>query len=169
MNTDQHRSASCVAVVPFYLCSTVFICGSFFSFLVDAPIAFADGPADNSLDQVRRIPKLGVEVSDADRQELTDGLKSLQKKFDQLRGANTALAKGLLPDVLIFHRAVDQALRFQEFFDPKEVTAARGFSSRAISEPTNCWQAMLRGPRKRGSLSEVTFRRSTRRFSLMGW
>ena len=28
--------------------------------------------------------------------------------------------------MLIFHRAVDQALRFQEFFDPKDVAAAKG-------------------------------------------
>ena len=85
----------------------------------------ADGPADNTIDGVRRVPKLGVEVSEADRQELTEGLQSLQAKIEKLKHSNAAIAKELLPDVLIFHRAVDQALRFQEFFDPKEIVAGK--------------------------------------------
>lgn len=93
---------------------------------VGISVGFADGPADNSADQVRRVPKLGVEVPEADRTELTDGLASLQTKIDKLQRAGAGLAKELLPDVLIFHRAVDQALRFQEFFDLKEVAAAKG-------------------------------------------
>ena len=44
----------------------------------------ADGPADNTIDGVRRVPKLGVEVSEADRQELTEGLQSLQAKIEKL-------------------------------------------------------------------------------------
>ena len=84
----------------------------------------ADGPADNT-DQVRRVPKLGVEVPDVDRIELNDGLKSLQTKIDKLKNSNSPLAKELLPDVLIFHRAVEQALQFQEFFDPKEIPVGK--------------------------------------------
>ena len=85
----------------------------------------ADGPADNTNDGVRRVPKLGVEVSEADRQELTEGLQSLQAKIEKLNQSNTVIAKELLPDVFIFHRAVDQALRFQEFFDPKEIAVGK--------------------------------------------
>ncbi len=93
--------------------------------LAMAQVALADGPADNSLDQVRRVPKLGIDVAEADRQELTTGLQALQSKIDQLRASASPLSKSLLPDVLIFHRAVDQALRFQEFFDPKEIGVAK--------------------------------------------
>lgn len=85
----------------------------------------ADGPADNSLDQIRRIPKLGVEVAAADREELTSGLQSLAAKIETLRGSNQAIAKELLPDVMIFHRAVDQALRYQEFFEAKDISSAK--------------------------------------------
>lgn len=105
--------------------SRVFLCVAAF-WIAATSIGIADGPSDNSIDQVRRVPKLGVEVSEADQKELTEGLDSLQKKIDRLRDANTLLTKELLPDVLIFHRAVDQALRFQEFFDPKEITSAKG-------------------------------------------
>jgi pimeloyl-ACP methyl ester carboxylesterase len=81
--------------------------------------AVADGPADNQPDTVRRLPKLGIAVSDADRQELEAGLRQLAERIDRL-GQPT-----LLPDVLIFHRAVDQALRHQEFFDAKEIPVAK--------------------------------------------
>jgi len=57
---------------------------------------------------------------------LTDGLKSLQTKIDKLRDSNQPLAKELLPDVLIYHRAVDQALQYQEFFDPNDIIAGKG-------------------------------------------
>ena len=85
----------------------------------------ADGPADNVPDNVRRVPKLGVEVPDADRTELVARLDRLNASINKLRQTNLALAKELLPDVLIYHRAVDQALRFSEFFDPKEIVVAK--------------------------------------------
>ena len=85
----------------------------------------ADGPTDNVPNNVRRIPKLGVEVPDTDRTELADGLGTLKASISKLHQSNSTLVKELLPDVLIFHRAVDQALRFSEFFDPKEIAAAK--------------------------------------------
>ena len=93
--------------------------------LSGTPFLFADGPADNQVDQVRRIPKLGVEVSETDRLELSEGLKSLQAKLDELSKSSSPLVKILLPDVIIFHRAVDQALRYQEFFDVKEIPVGK--------------------------------------------
>jgi pimeloyl-ACP methyl ester carboxylesterase len=86
---------------------------------------WGDGPADNVPDNVRRIPKLGVDVPDADRQELEQGLKALADQIAKLKSSDAPLAKKLLPDVLIFHRAVDQALRYREFFDVKEIPVAK--------------------------------------------
>lgn len=86
---------------------------------------FADGPADNVPDNVRRIPKLGVDVPEADRQELEQGLKTLAEQITRLKQGDQPLAKKLLPDVLIYHRAVDQALRYREFFDLKEIPVAK--------------------------------------------
>ena len=88
--------------------------------------ACADGPADNVADNVRRIPKLGVDVPDADRMELEQGLKGLAEQIALLKQTDSPLAKKLLPDVLIYHRAVDQALRYREFFDAKEIPVAKG-------------------------------------------
>ncbi len=88
-------------------------------------VLFADGPADNVPDNVRRIPKIGVEVPEADRTVLQDGLTNLHQAITKLRQSDSAMAKERLPDVQIFHRAVDQALRYREFFDVKEVNVAK--------------------------------------------
>lgn len=102
--------------------------------LLATPV-LADGPADNQVDNVRRVPKLGVEVSNADRAELEAGLKSLGEKIAALktmaddepesRRNRTDVIQLAIPDVEIFHRAVDQALRYQEFFDAKEIPVAK--------------------------------------------
>ncbi|MGE0606972.1 MAG: prolyl oligopeptidase family serine peptidase [Pirellulales bacterium] len=86
--------------------------------------ARADGLADNDPANVRRVPKLGVEVPAADRQKLTAGLAELQQSIDRLKSRQDASITALLPDVEIYHRAVHDALVYQEFFDPAEITDA---------------------------------------------
>jgi pimeloyl-ACP methyl ester carboxylesterase len=89
--------------------------------------ALADGPADNVADKVRRIPPPGIVISDANRTELTDAAEKLAKEIGKLRGelkAKPALLE-LLPDVEVYHKAVDWALRYDEFFKTNETQAAR--------------------------------------------
>ncbi len=81
----------------------------------------ADGPADNLPDNVRRIPKLGIEVAPADRKSLEDGLASLQAKLQRLSARKDARTTDLLPDVEVFFKAVHDALTYQEFFAPADV------------------------------------------------
>ena len=92
--------------------------------LLTSSLTLADGPADNQVDNVRRIPKLGVEITADKRAELEAGLKELRVKIDDLRKRNNAKINELLPDIEIFHKAVNDALVYQEFFDPKEVEYA---------------------------------------------
>src|SRR5687768_7931225 len=82
--------------------------------------AGADGPQDNLADQVRRIPKLGIEVPPEQRTELEQRLASLEAALGSLRQKQDATPRSLLPDVLIYHKSVNDALRYQEFFDAKE-------------------------------------------------
>ncbi len=89
---------------------------------IPAP-AVADGPQDNLVENVRPIPKPGVEIPEEVRVDLTQRLAELGERIERLRSMDHAAS--LLPDVEIFHRAVDQSLRFQEFFDPKEFTLAK--------------------------------------------
>ena len=76
---------------------------------------------------VNPIPPPGVPVPDGDRAELTKGVAALGKEIDSLRGILKARPEMLvlLPDVMIFHKAVDWALRYDEFFDPKHIDAAK--------------------------------------------
>src|SRR5262245_61534921 len=78
----------------------------------------ADGPGDNLPDNVRRVPPPGLKISPADRAELEAGAAALGKEIDALRTelkSKPALLD-LLPDVQIYHKAVDWALRYDEFF-----------------------------------------------------
>ena len=95
------------------------------SCLVLVAAALADGPADNKPENVRRVPKLGVEVSPADRQALEAGLARLAGAIDQIRAKNDPKLAPLLPDVQVFHKAANDALKYQEFFDPKDIPKAK--------------------------------------------
>ena len=82
-------------------------------------LAFADGAADNKVESVRRIPPPGVPVPDDVRIALTKETQRLGEAIGQanLEGSRKA-------DVLIFHKAVDWALRFDEFFNANQFTVA---------------------------------------------
>ncbi|HEY1380716.1 MAG TPA: prolyl oligopeptidase family serine peptidase [Gemmataceae bacterium] len=95
--------------------------------LLFAALALADGPGDNVPDKVRRIPPPGIAVPDNVHTELRASCDELAKAIDGLRkslaGKPDLLA--LLPDVEVYHKAVDWALRYNEFHAKKEFAAAR--------------------------------------------
>ncbi|HEX4131762.1 MAG TPA: prolyl oligopeptidase family serine peptidase [Pirellulales bacterium] len=90
-------------------------------------VARADGPKDNLPGEVRPIPPVGVEVSEADRAELEQGLHKLQEKIEQLRkrGQKEAKIAALVPDVEVFARAVHGALTYREFFVAGDVAKGK--------------------------------------------
>jgi dienelactone hydrolase len=88
-------------------------------------LARADGPADNQADKVRRVPALGIELSESDRQELSQQLDSLRAAIDDLAKKNDPRTRELLPDVQIFHRVVHDALVYREFLTDKEPAIGR--------------------------------------------
>jgi dienelactone hydrolase len=90
-------------------------------------LAFADGPGDNLVDKVRRVPPPGITVSDAVRSELEEGAALLGQQIDALRDelkSKPALLE-LLPDAQIYHNAVRYALAYGEFFKSNEIQTAR--------------------------------------------
>lgn len=94
-----------------------------FSFVITAIVIglFLALPA---LAAEKLVPPKGVAIPEADRAELEKGAAELGKLVESLRtrGGTTA---ALLPDVQIFHKAVDWALRYDEFLDVKQVAVAR--------------------------------------------
>src|SRR6266699_5037581 len=77
--------------------------------------ARADGPGDNVPGSVRPVPPPGVEVPKADRVELEQGVAALGEQLKQLAGRKDSHTAGLLPDVQVFHKAVHDALVYNEF------------------------------------------------------
>jgi pimeloyl-ACP methyl ester carboxylesterase len=90
-------------------------------------IVFADGPSDNQAEKVRPVPPPGMEIPVKEAEELG----TLRDRFArEIEAAKKQLASrpaqlDLLPDVEIFHKAVDWALRFKEFYEPRELAFAR--------------------------------------------
>ena len=75
----------------------------------------------------RRLPPAGVAIPEKDRTELTAGAAALGAEIDDLRSELKSKPEllALLPDVEIFHKAVDWALRYDEFFNVKQTATAR--------------------------------------------
>jgi hypothetical protein len=126
-----------------------------------AAAAVADGERDNQVDNVRRIPPDGVKVPEADRGELTAGLEALGKEIDALRTElkGKPLAS-LLPDVQIFYKSVDWALRYNEIFNLKEIPVAKKHlkigmdRARQLHEGTPTWTT-TKGGSARGYISKI--------------
>jgi len=97
------------------------------SCLVGTSLAHADGPADNVPDKVRRVPPPGISIPEADRTELQAGADELGRAISALRTELKGKLRllELAPDVEIYHKAVQWALRYDEFFKTNEVKTAR--------------------------------------------
>src|SRR5436305_33288 len=87
----------------------------------------ATGQGTNPQDKVQRIPPAGKTVPDDVRKELQTGADDLARSIDELRTAlkGQPALLDLLPDVQVYHKAVDWALRYDEFFDAREFATAR--------------------------------------------
>ena len=92
-----------------------------------------------------RLPPAGIEVPAAARAELTAAAAALAADLAQLRAELVEPSRKelleLTPDAEIFHKAVDWALRYDEFFDLKQVAAAH----RALATGRERVAALRRG------------------------
>ncbi|MHC4879900.1 MAG: prolyl oligopeptidase family serine peptidase [Planctomycetota bacterium] len=94
--------------------------------LLAVPVpCLADGPKDNHPESVRPVPPVGVELSDADRSELENGLKQLDASLAELRAKKDARTATLLPDVEIFARAIRHGVQYRELFSQRDVDSAK--------------------------------------------
>jgi hypothetical protein len=79
-------------------------------------------------ENVPQIPPPGITVPDTDRTELISGTEALGKEIEALRQdlkAKPALLR-FLPDVQIFYNAVHYPLKYNEFYNVKEIDVAKG-------------------------------------------
>ena len=81
----------------------------------------------------QRLMSPGLPVPSAVRSELERGLKVLGRKIDALQKDPTQIILELLPDVIIFHKAVDVALRYDEFIRASEFEIAESLLAEGMA------------------------------------
>jgi hypothetical protein len=119
--------------------------------------ALADGPADNVPEKVRAVPPPGIVVPPADRTALEQGLADLSRDIDGLRSSPRA---DLLPDVIIYQKAVAYALQNGEFFNPRDVDRAKVLIQHGRERAAQLAQGQAPwlhqpGPSARGYVSKI--------------
>jgi dienelactone hydrolase len=109
-----------------------------------------------TLQQGKQIPPPGVPIPAADRTELEAGVKQLGAEIEALKAKHA----DLLPDVQIYHKAVDWALRFDEFHNVKEVGPAKDLlkigleRAKQLADGKPAWTAAT-GLLARGYVSKI--------------
>ena len=107
--------------------------------------AYADGPRDNDPSTVRQVPPAGVEVSAEWQEKIMPAMDELAAEIEAIRKTKDARRIALLPDVIIFHRAVKDAITYNEFFKagdiPKAVQLLKAGMerARALKEGDSPW------------------------------
>jgi dienelactone hydrolase len=101
-----------------------------FAFIVYCNSAFSQQLAIN---KVKRIPPDGVELGDNDREELGTYLRELGKNIETLKQKQDPFITGLLPDVMIYYKAVDYALKYNEFFSARDVVSGKKLLQEGLS------------------------------------
>ncbi len=123
--------------------------------------ARADGPADNVTEKVRPVPAPGVQVPAADLEELNGGLTSLGKLLDDLAKRKDPVAQRHLPDIRIFHKAVSDAIKYNEFFAVGDIAKAKNLlkvgiaRAELLSAGDTSWTTPTNGLTVRGYVSKI--------------
>ncbi len=119
VNRYEHRSPSLSLILVLIL---VFV-----SVQTPTRSLLADGPSDNSSETVRRVPPVGIAISESIRQELSAEAKMLEANLAEarLRWSRNPHQLRHWADIAIFGKSVDWALRYQEIFKTNEMDSAR--------------------------------------------
>jgi dienelactone hydrolase len=131
-----------------------------FALVLSAGAAWADGVGDNNVEKVRPVPPPGIPVPDEVRKDLQAGIDALGKEIEGLQKSLKGPLAELVPDVQIFHKAVRDTLKYDEFYGKNEFDAAKkllklgGERAKALKEGKAPWLTET-GPSVRGYLSKI--------------
>jgi hypothetical protein len=79
---------------------------------------------DNNPAKVRQVPPPGIEVPANRKKALEVRVDDLGKRIDALAARREPKLDALLPDVRIYHKAARDALKYNEFFNVKDIDKA---------------------------------------------
>ncbi len=86
-----------------------------------------------ALTKVKKMPPDGIELGDNDREELGTYLRELGKNIETLKQKQDPFITGLLPDVMIYYKAVDYALKYNEFFSARDISSGKKLLQEGLS------------------------------------
>ncbi len=76
-------------------------------------------------EEVRPVPPQGIQLSDADKAELENGLQELTKEIELMSKQLKSPQLELLTDIRIYQNAIRSALTYNEIFHAKEIPNAK--------------------------------------------
>lgn len=131
------------------------------TFLLASVNARADGPTDNQIASVRPVPPPGVMITPEERSKLETDLQSLNETITKLRNNKSPQIQKYLPDVEVFARAVDLALKEDGFFEAKDASRAMDVlnegarRAKSLEKNPPVYWLMQSGPVVRGYRSKL--------------
>ncbi|HEY2341892.1 MAG TPA: hypothetical protein VGH90_02630, partial [Chthoniobacteraceae bacterium] len=111
-------------LLPYFLALTALLC----------PSQILNAQGDRA---PKQVPPPGVQIPDDARKELEAGVAELSAKIKNLHPvAHPGVPGDIVADVEIFAKAVDWALRYNEFYDAKQVGVAKALLAEGNSRAT---------------------------------
>lgn len=83
--------------------------------------------------KTKQVPPPGVAIPEEERKTLEAGVQELKAEIAKIPKSNRGTANDLLPDVEIYLKAVDWPLRYNEFFNEKEVGTAKNLLKEGLA------------------------------------
>src|SRR5262245_44657968 len=103
---------SAALMVPCFKLKVVLVFATILAAAAPVFAQVAKGDSENS----KSIPPAGIDVPPADRAALMRDVAALADEIKALSASKDAKVKSLLPDVMVYERAVRSALENNEFF-----------------------------------------------------
>ena len=139
--------------------------------MASAALGQAETASPTLVAETPRVPAVGIEIPEDTRLALRERTDALGQAIDQLRDQLTETPPLLrfLPDVQVYHKAVDWALRHRLFFKEGEFKTAEELLAEGTERAKQLANGKTPGHASPGSLFAATFHGWTVPCSLTGW
>ena len=104
-------------------------------YLISATLLWGDGPKDNTPDNVRPIPPIGIDIPEDFRVSLETGIKELGEAIENLEKKKGV--ENLVPDVEIYHKAVRYILEGRQFYKKNDFAMAATLLDQGMERATS--------------------------------
>lgn len=136
----------------FSLTSRLKLCGIIILGIIALPVAEEKKNSTNLVAKSPRVPSIGIKIPEDIYRSLRKESDTLRQKINQLNvqhSKNSALLN-LIPDIQVFHKAIDWGLRHQNFYKENEFKIAKKLLEEANTRATQLANGKSPWTRKSG-------------------